>query len=76
MRGNSLRPSGDCATPIPTIRCGGAEVMFSPLNLITPLRGLLRPLMERRVVDLPAPLAPISVTISPSITWIEIPLSA
>jgi hypothetical protein len=28
------------------------------------------------VVDLPAPLAPISVTISPSLTSIEMPFSA
>jgi hypothetical protein len=32
--------------------------------------------MERSVVDLPAPFEPISVTISPSFTSMEIPLSA
>ena len=32
--------------------------------------------MERSVVDLPAPLAPMSVTISPSRTSMEMPLSA
>ncbi len=50
--------------------------MFSPLKLIVPRRGWFRPLIERSVVDLPAPLAPMSVTISPSFTWIEMPLSA
>jgi hypothetical protein len=33
-------------------------------------------LIERSVVDLPAPFAPISVTISPCRTLIEIPFSA
>ena len=34
------------------------------------------PEIERSVVDLPAPLEPISVTTSPSSTLNEIPLSA
>jgi hypothetical protein len=34
------------------------------------------PEMERSVVDLPAPLEPISVTISPSLTVSDTPLSA
>ena len=34
------------------------------------------PLIERSVVDLPAPFAPIRVTTSPSYTLSEIPLSA
>ncbi len=41
-----------------------------------PLRGWLSPLIERSVVDFPAPLAPISVTISPARTSSEMPLSA
>ena len=41
-----------------------------------PSRGWLSPLIERSVVDLPAPFAPISVTISPSRTSIEMPFSA
>jgi len=36
----------------------------------------LSPLIERSVVDFPAPFAPMSVTISPSRTSIEIPFSA
>jgi len=36
----------------------------------------LSPLIERSVVDFPAPFAPISVTISPSRTSSEMPFSA
>ena len=41
-----------------------------------PLRGLIRPEMLRSVVDFPAPLLPISVTISPGCTSKEMPLTA
>ena len=61
---------------MPTISCGGRRVMFLPLNVIEPSRGGLSPLIDRSVVDLPAPLAPIRVTISPSRTSSEMPLSA
>jgi hypothetical protein len=47
-----------------------------PRKRIDPVRGELRPEIERRVVDLPAPLEPISVTTSPSSTVSEMPLSA
>ena len=47
-----------------------------PLNVIAPVRGRSRPEMVRRVVDLPAPLEPMSVTISPSLTTRETPLTA
>ena len=50
--------------------------MSRPPNAIVPRRGWFSPLIERSVVDLPAPFAPISVTISPSCTSIEIPFSA
>ena len=76
MRGKSLRPSGDCAMPSLTMSCGASCVMSRPLKRIVPRRGWLSPLIERSVVDLPAPFAPISVTISPSCTSIEMPLSA
>ena len=76
MRGKSRRPSGDCAMPRFTIWCAGTDVMSLPWNRIDPWRGRLRPLIERSVVDLPAPFAPSSVTISPSRTSSEIPLSA
>ena len=76
MRGKRRRPSGDCAIPASTISCADAWVMSSPRKLIVPVRGWLSPLIERSVVDLPAPFAPISVTISPSRTSSETPLSA
>ncbi len=41
-----------------------------------PGRGFSRPEMVFSVVDLPAPLAPIRVTISPSFTVKETPLTA
>ena len=50
--------------------------MSRPGKTIRPARGWLSPLIERSVVDLPAPFAPISVTISPSRTSSEMPLSA
>ena len=43
---------------------------------IDPARGGVSPEIERSVVDLPAPFEPISVTISPSSTSSETPLSA
>ncbi len=59
-----------------TISCGGLLVMSSPMNRIVPVLGWLSPLTERRVVDFPAPFAPMSVTISPSRTSSEMPFSA
>ena len=76
MRGKSLRPSGDCEMPRLTIWCGGIDVTSVPWKKILPLRGWLSPLIERSVVDLPAPFAPMSVTISPSCTSSEMPFSA
>ncbi len=76
MRGNRRRPSGLCAIPLFTIECGVAPVISCPWKRIAPWRGRLSPLIARSVVDFPAPLAPISVTISPSPTFSETPLSA
>jgi hypothetical protein len=76
MRGKSLRPSGDCAMPRLTISCAGTVVMSRPWKRIDPWRGRLSPLIERSVVVLPAPFAPSSVTISPSRTTSDTPLSA
>jgi hypothetical protein len=42
-------------------------------KLIAPERGVSSPAIARKVVDLPAPFAPISATISPSLTSIEMP---
>ena len=48
MRGKSLRPSGDWETPILTISCGASFVMSFPWKRILPIRGWLRPLIERK----------------------------
>ena len=50
--------------------------MLDPSKEMEPLRGLTRPAMAFSVVDLPAPLAPIRVTISPAGTSKEIPFTA
>jgi hypothetical protein len=73
----AVRPlEGDWLMPSLTISCGRRPTMSCPLKTILPRLGRLMPWMERSVVDLPAPFAPISVTISPSFTVIEMPLTA
>ena len=54
----------------------GVSPISRPSNWIEPSRGGVRPEIERSVVDLPAPLEPISVTTSPSSTSSEMPLRA
>ena len=76
MREKMRRPSGDWAMPISATVWPGRPWISAPLNTIRPVRGGTIPEIERRVVDLPAPLAPMSVTISPSLTSSEIPLRA
>ena len=76
MRENIRRPSGDWLIPSFTMSCGRRPTMSLPSNLILPRFGRLIPWIVRRVVDLPAPLAPIRVTISPSCTVSEMPLMA
>ena len=71
-----LRPSGACETPMKTISCAGIAFSDLPLMRISPSRGRSSPLTVRRVVLLPAPLAPISATISPGATESEMPFSA
>ena len=50
--------------------------MRSPSNEMPPLRGRSRPEIVRSVVDLPAPFAPMSATISPVSMCSESPLMA
>ena len=76
MRWKHLRPSGDWHMPSRTISCGGRCSIASPASRIAPSRGGVSPEIERSVVDLPAPLEPISVTHSPSLTSSVTPLSA
>ena len=56
--------------------CGGVSVISSPSKRIEPWDGGVSPEIDLSVVDLPAPLEPISVTISPSSTVTEMPFSA
>lgn len=50
--------------------------MLCPLNSTEPESGLMRPATVLSVVDLPAPLAPMSVTISPCLMSKEMPRTA
>ena len=62
--------------PMRTMSWGLSLVMSGSRKTMRPSRGWFRPWIERSVVDLPAPFAPISVTTSPSRTSSEMPLSA
>ena len=62
------RPSGTCAMPILTMRCGDVPSMRSPQNEISPDAARLSPEIVLSSVVLPAPLAPMSATTSPSST--------
>ena len=70
------RPSGTRVTPRLTMLVGSAPVMFSPSKVMEPPEGFTSPAMARSVELLPAPLAPMSVTISPRRTSKEMPLTA
>src|SRR5579859_1465106 len=73
--GKIRRPSGQWARPEPTI-CSMAEFWIcSPFQEIVPAVGRTSPEMVLSVVVLPAPLPPISATISPISTPNEMPLS-
>jgi len=76
IEGKIRRPSGACAMPRATISCGASSFSRSPSNTIWPTVGLGRPQMVISRVDLPAPLAPISDTISPAATSRSTPRSA
>jgi hypothetical protein len=76
MRGKMRRPSGDWEMPISATSWPARPWISAPWKTIRPVRGGTMPEIERSVVDLPAPLAPMRVTISPSLTRIEMPFSA
>ena len=76
MRGKMRRPSGDCAMPSAATSWPGSPVISTPWNSMCPVLGGTMPEIERSVVDLPAPLEPMSVTISPWLTSSVIPFSA
>ena len=62
--------------PRSTISCAGTRVTSSPSITTLPLLAGVSPVIARSVVDLPAPLEPISVTTSPSSTDSDTPFSA
>src|SRR5436309_8085284 len=71
----SPRPSGTCATPARATASGLLCAICLPSNTISPVCRTV-PDTARRVVVLPAPLAPSRVTISPSATVSETPCRA
>ena len=73
---NTRRPSGTMAMPSATTCWALKGMMSRPRKLMAPEAVFTRPLMARSVVLLPAPLAPISVTIWPCSTSKEMPLRA
>ena len=76
MPGKIALPSGAWEMPSCTRRWAGMAARSSPSKRIDPALSGRTPEMVFNVVVLPAPLAPISVTISPSSTVRETPLIA
>ena len=68
MPGKIPRPSGDWLSPTSTRSCAGTCVISLPSKTTRPARTFRRPDSVFIVVVLPAPLAPIRVTIDPSST--------
>lgn len=58
------RPSGHSAMPRSTTLWDFTPTMLCPLNSMEPESGLMRPATVLTVVDLPAPLAPMGVTVT------------
>src|SRR5689334_4988786 len=76
MPGKMPRPSGAWQIPRTTRRSARSREMSSPSKVIVPVDSGRMPEMTRIVVVLPAPFAPMRVTISPSSTVSEISESA
>ena len=73
----TMRPSGTSTSPLRTSRCVGIGAGRLAVDSAPRRRpDGTSPMIARSVVVLPAPLAPISVTISPSSSVSETPLSA
>ena len=69
------RPSGTCTRPRRTTCSGDRPSIGAPSNSIRPAEARWIREMHISVVDLPAPLAPISETISPARTSRSMPCS-
>src|SRR5215470_2779496 len=74
--GNSRRFSGTWAIPCSTIRCGGTPTIERPSSVMAPAKAATSPDMTRISVVLPAPLGPITPTVSPAATSSDTPNSA
>ena len=74
--GKICRPSGTCASFRVMILLGSVLRKSCPSKVTEPLAAFSSPVIVRSVVVFPAPLAPISETISPSFTVMETPFSA
>ena len=74
--GNNRRPSGTCAMPSPTISCGASPISEVLSKRRLPPPGLTRPVSARRLVVLPAPFAPMRLTMEPAGTWKDSPFTA
>ena len=68
-RGNTPRPSGTSAMPLRMTSCGAMRLIFSPQKWTSPPTASMTREMAFSVLVLPAPLAPIRATVSPSPTW-------
>ena len=74
--GKTSRPSGTWLMPRRTIQAGSRLWISPPSKRTCPLLGSMMPEMVFRMVDLPAPLAPSTVTILPFGTERVTPRSA
>jgi len=63
--GKTSRPSGESVSPLLTSLFVTRPCISSPFRSILPERGCKSPMIVRKSVLLPAPLLPISATISP-----------
>ncbi len=68
---NSRRPSGTCEIPRRTMASAARPVISCPSIRTRPAAGTISPEMARSRVDLPAPLGPMTETISPARTFNE-----
>ncbi len=73
--GKIMRPCGTRPMPAREIWLGGSPTSSLPLNLMLPLRGGVRPMMERMVVVLPMPFRPRSAITFASPTSMLTPCS-
>ena len=76
MRWRMARPSGTSTIPAATAPCDETPASSRPSRRTDPLAGRKRPAMALSVLLLPAPLGPISATISPAATESETPRTA